>query len=66
MNSRTRSVFALWLCAVVVLQGAKIKTRAESDPTFNFRELKTWAWDVDGAGDVIGMRHARRETIPRP
>ncbi len=64
MNSQTRSVFALWLCAVVVLQGAKIKTRAESDPTFNFRELKTWAWDADGAGDVIMARASGDDPAP--
>ena len=47
MSVRTAktTVLLVWLClcAVVVLQGAKIKTRAESDPKFNFGDVKTWA-----------------------
>jgi hypothetical protein len=55
---------ALWLCATVVLQGAKIKTRAESDPKFNFSEVKTWAWHADGAGDVIMARASGDDPAP--
>jgi hypothetical protein len=55
---------ALWLCATVVLQGAKIKTRAESDPKFNFREVKTWAWDPSEAGKVIMARTSEDDPAP--
>ena len=36
---------------LVVVEAAKIKTRAEPDPTFDFSTIHTWAWDED-AGDV--------------
>jgi hypothetical protein len=66
MRPRTAKATALlvWLCAVVVLQGAKIKTRAESDPGFNFREARTWAWHADGAGDVIMARASEDDPAP--
>jgi hypothetical protein len=54
----------LWLCAVVVLQGAKIKTRAEADPTFSFREVKTWAWDPSETGKVIMARASGDDPAP--
>jgi hypothetical protein len=66
MNLRTATTTALafWLCAVVVLHGAKIKTRAESDPKFDFRAVKTWAWHPDGAGDVIMARTSEDDPAP--
>jgi hypothetical protein len=36
---------------LAVVEAAKIKTRAEPDPTFDFSAIHTWAWDAD-AGDV--------------
>jgi hypothetical protein len=66
MSARTAktTVLLVWLCAVVVLQGAKIKTRAESDPKFNFSDVKTWAWHPDGAGDVIMARTSEDDPAP--
>lgn len=61
--TRTTALLA-WLCAVAVLHGAKIKTRAESDPTFNFREVKTWAWSPTGGGDVIMARTSGDDPAP--
>ena len=48
----------LWLCAVVVLQGAKIKTQAQADPQFSIAGVRTWAWTPGGAGDVYMARSA--------
>ena len=50
------TVLVAWIGAVVVLHGAKIKTQAQADPAFNFREVKTWAWHPSGGGDVIMAR----------
>jgi len=36
---------------LAVVEAAKIKARAEPDPTFDFSTIHTWAWDED-AGDV--------------
>ena len=58
------TALVLWLCAVVVLQGAKIKTRAEADPKFNFREVRTWAWDPVETGKVIMARTAEDDPAP--
>ena len=60
-----KSLLVLWLCAVVVLQGAKIKTRAEADPQFSFAGVKTWAWTPGGAGDVYMARSRPTTTPPR-
>jgi hypothetical protein len=39
------------LSMLAVVEAAKIKTRAEPDPTYDFSTIHTWAWD-DDAGDV--------------
>lgn len=52
------------LCAGVVLQSAKIKTRAESDPKFDFRGLRTWAWDPSETGKVIMARASTDDPAP--
>jgi hypothetical protein len=62
-TAKTAAV-ALWLCAVVVLHGAKVKTSAEADPKFSFRDVKTWAWDPTGAGDVIMARSSKDDPAP--
>jgi hypothetical protein len=53
-----KALVVLWLCAVVVAEGAKIKTQAQGDPEFDFRPVKTWAWDPAGGGDVLLARAA--------
>jgi len=58
------TALVVWLCAVVAVQGAKIKTRAEGDPTFDFRAVKTWAWHPDGGGDVLMARSSSDEAGP--
>ena len=47
-----------------MLEGAKIKTRAEADPTFSFREVKTWAWDPSETGKVIMARASGDDPAP--
>lgn len=42
-------------CSIAVLGAAKIKVRAEPDPSFDFAKITTWAWDAD-AGDVMMAR----------
>jgi len=39
----------------VMLEAAKINVRAEPDPSFDFKAVRTWAWDAD-AGDVFMAR----------
>jgi hypothetical protein len=53
-----KTLVVLWLCAVVVAEAAKIKTQAQGDPVFDFRPIKTWAWDPAGGGDVLLARAA--------
>jgi hypothetical protein len=50
---RTLAVLAC-LASVVVALDAKIKVKAEPDPTFDFAAVHTWAWDADN--DVIMAR----------
>jgi hypothetical protein len=35
------------------LEAAKIKVRAEPDPTFDFATVHTWAWDPEGGAVVM-------------
>jgi len=60
----TTTVLALWLCAVVAPQAAKITTKAQADPAFGFKGLKTWAWSAGGAGDVFVARSSTDEPGP--
>jgi len=57
-TSRRSVVSALVVVlALGVILEAKIKVRAEPDPTFDFSGLKTWAWDAE-AGKVYMKRYA--------
>lgn len=47
----------LCVLLVVVVEAAKIKVKAEPDPTFDFATIRTWAWDAD-AGTIIMARTA--------
>jgi hypothetical protein len=58
------AVLVAWLCAAVVVHGAKVKTRAEGDPKFNFREVKTWGWHSSGTGEVIMARASDDDPAP--
>jgi hypothetical protein len=58
LRTGTASLLVVLLGAGVVVEGAKIKTRAEADKAFDFRAVKTWAWQADGGGDVIIARSA--------
>jgi hypothetical protein len=51
-------VVVLWLCMAAVLGAAKIKSKAESDPKFDFRTVRTWDWDLQNTGDVMTARSA--------
>jgi len=53
----------LCLCFVAAVEAAKIKTRAEPDPTYDFSAIHTWAWDAD-AGDVVMARTATDDPAP--
>jgi hypothetical protein len=59
-----KSLLVLWLCAGVLLQAAKIKTRAEADPQFSFAGVRTWAWTPSGSGDVYVARSSTDEAAP--
>jgi len=48
---RTTLVALLSLSLVAGVEAARIKARAEPDPTFDFATIRTWTWD-DEAGDV--------------
>jgi hypothetical protein len=52
---RTTLVAVVCVCLLATVEAAKIKTRAEPDPTFDFSAVHTWAWDND-AGDVVMAR----------
>jgi hypothetical protein len=60
-----RPLIALGACVVLAvgLEAAKIKIKAEPDPTFDFATVKTWAWDAD-AGDVIMARTQKDDPAP--
>jgi hypothetical protein len=59
-----RALLAVWLCAIVVVQAAKISSRAELDPKFTFAGVRTWAWTPAGAGDVYTARSSEDEAAP--
>ena len=40
------------VAATVCVGAAKIKTRADADPKFDFKTVHTWAWHKDGPGEV--------------
>jgi hypothetical protein len=63
-KAASTTVLVAWIGAVVVLHGAKIKTQAQADPAFNFREVKTWAWHPSGGGDVIMARSSGDDPVP--
>ena len=51
------------LIAVILLVGAvsaaKIKVRVQAEPTFDGREVRTWAWAADGPGQVRMARSSQ-------
>ena len=57
-------LLAVCACVTTGLQAAKIKTKAESDSKFDFRGVRTWAWDAGGAGDVILARASGDDPAP--
>jgi hypothetical protein len=52
---RTTLIAVVCVCLLATVEAAKIKTRAEPDPTFDFSAVHTWEWD-DDAGDVVMAR----------
>jgi len=57
------SILVAGLAVGVILEAAKIKVRAESDPDFDFATVQSWAWD-DEAGDVLMARQADDDPAP--
>lgn len=51
-------VFTLAAGIAVAVQAlpAAVKTRSDFDKMFDFRQVRTWAWHPDGAGQVIASR----------
>ena len=47
---------ALWLFGPVLL--AKVKVQVESDKTFDFKTARTWAWNPEGSGQVVGKTYS--------
>src|SRR5215831_9131889 len=56
-------IVLLCVFATIVVNAAKIKVRAEPDPTYDFATVRTWAWDAD-AGEVIMARTANDDPAP--
>jgi len=52
------------LAAVVLVQAAKVDTKSDRDPKFDFRGVRTWGWDVEEAGDVKMARAADDDPAP--
>jgi hypothetical protein len=44
--------------ATSVLAAPKVKVRIQADKTFSFKNLRTWDWHADGAGEVKLMTTA--------
>lgn len=51
-------------CAVAALAAAKITTRAEADPAFDFTTVRTWDWDGADTGDVLIALTASDDPAP--
>jgi hypothetical protein len=56
-------IVLLCVFSAIVVDAAKIKVRAEPDPTYDFATVRTWAWDAD-AGEVIMARTASDDPAP--
>jgi Domain of unknown function (DUF4136) len=44
--------------AAIVIGAPKVKIRTQADKTFSFKNLRTWDWHADGAGEVKLMTTA--------
>lgn len=42
----------LLLANVALVAAPKVKIRTQADKTFSFKNLRTWDWHADGAGEV--------------
>ena len=51
-------MFTIAAAIAVAVQAlpAAVKTRSDFDKMFDFRQVRTWAWHPDGAGQVIASR----------
>src|SRR5689334_8881827 len=61
MHSRAMPVVLAVTMALVLATGAsagKVKIRSKADKTFDFKTMRTWAWDDHGQGQVMMMRSA--------
>jgi hypothetical protein len=58
-----KALLVVSLCAAVVLQAAKITTKAEADPEFSFAGVRTWAWTESGTGDVFMARSSQDDPV---
>jgi len=52
------------LAAVAVLQAAKVQVKADQDKQFDFKNVRTWGWDIEEAGDVKMARAADDDPAP--
>jgi hypothetical protein len=62
MRHGTRLALATSLMAIIMvapLLAAKIKSRGDADPTFDFKGIRSWAWAADGPGDVKMARSSQ-------
>src|SRR5262245_45258114 len=58
MRSRLTAAMLIAILGVAV-NAAKIKSRAQGDPQFDFKTVKTWGWDTSGPGDVKTARSSQ-------
>jgi Domain of unknown function (DUF4136) len=52
------------VAATLTVGAAKMKVRADADPGFDFRTVRTWAWHEDGPGEVKMARSAEDDPAP--
>lgn len=52
------------LAAASTLYAAKVNTRTDQDKQFDFKNVRTWGWDVEEAGDVKMARAAGDDPAP--
>ena len=52
------------LAAFVGTLGAKVKVRTDQDKQFDFKSVRTWAWDASEPGDVKMARSSEDDPAP--
>lgn len=59
MRQRLAATLLIAVIATAAATAAKIKSRGQGDPQFDFKGVKTWGWDAAGSGDVKMARSSQ-------